>query len=148
VKFDKRALEKIMRAFKDSKGPSVAIGIMGSSTRSDGQSNAVVGAAHEFGTSRLPKRSFLREPITENLDKKLYAGGKFSDAEMKQVIREAGLKAWLNRIAILSEQVVQEAFDTAFGGRWKRSNMKYKKNHQTLVESQQLRNAITSEVRE
>lgn len=148
VKLNTKALDNFIKAMKTSGGPRVSVGIMGGGSRSDGTTNATVGAAHEFGTSTLPKRSFLREPLIEGLDAKLFSSGKFDEAELKKVIREHGIKAWLNRIAICSEQVVMEAFDTAFGGKWKKSDMSRKKVHQTLVESQQLRNSITTEIRE
>jgi len=148
VKLNTKALDSFIKAMKNSSGPRVAVGIMGGGSRSDGSTNATVGAAHEFGTSKLPKRSFLREPIIEGLDAKLFSAGKFDEAELKKVIREHGIKPWLERIAICSEQVVMEAFDTGFGGKWEKSDMSRKKNHQTLIETQQLRNSITTEIKE
>jgi len=143
---DTKVLDKLIKAM--SHQSSVKIGILGSSARSgeSGVTNAQVGAAHEYGTENLPKRSFLRAPIAEHMETKLYNGGKFDLAQLKQVVREGKITAWMNRIAIIAEEVVQGAFDTGGYGQWKPSDMTDKKNHQTLVETQQLRKSITSEV--
>ena len=47
----------------------------------------------------------------------------------------------------VGESIVQDAFSTGGFGKWKPSRMENKQTKQTLVETQQLRNSITSDVK-
>lgn len=109
--------------------------------------NAEIGAAHEFGTDKLPIRSFLRIPIAEKLQEYLELSRAFDEDTVKAVIKEGTIKQWVKKVATVAEAIVSDAFDSRGFGRWKASDMRHKQNHQTLVESQQLRNSITSEVK-
>lgn len=109
--------------------------------------NATVGAAHEFGTTKLPQRSFLRVPLTENLQGALETSGAFDKTALNEVVRTGSLDPWIKKAGVVAESVVLGAFDTGGYGKWPPSDMTKKENHQTLVETQQLRNAITHEVK-
>lgn len=55
----------------------------------------------------------------------------------------------MRQIGVTAEGIVLEAFDSNGFGKWAPLNpatLAAKKNHQTLVETQQLRNAILHEV--
>ncbi len=151
-------LDKIMKAL-GGKPPVGRVGILGDKTvrgengegeqlSKSGPSNAEIGAAHEYGTSKLPQRSFLRVPISENLASRLKSSGLTNKDTLKEVVKTGSVVAWLKLVMIEAEGIVIEAFDSGGFGKWKPSNMTKKKNHQTLVETQQLRNSITSEVKE
>ena len=60
-----RELERISRVF--GRGPNgVKVGLpQGSNDYPDGTSVIMVGAVHEFGSSRVPERSFLRSTVIE-----------------------------------------------------------------------------------
>jgi phage gpG-like protein len=145
-------LDKLITALK-GEPVVVKVGILGQknvrSAKSNGgsTSNAVIGAAHEFGTSNLPQRSFLRQPISEQLPKKLEEAGALDKDVLATILRTGSFKNWIEKIAIMAVSVVQEAFDTQGFGKWKRSNMSVKSTKQTLVETGQLRDSITYEVR-
>lgn len=150
-----RGLDDFIKAFK-GKLPTVAVGVLAQkNARAIGTevagpailTNAVVGAAHEFGTSKLPRRSFLRFPLFLYLSKRYEERELGSKVEMERIIKTQDITPWLKKIGILAEEIVQEAFATGGFGAWKQSNMAKKKVHQTLIETQQLRNSITSEVR-
>lgn len=111
------------------------------------RNNAEIGAKHEFGEDGMPQRSFLRVPLIDHLNKYIESSGLFSKQVLQQVIAERSIRAWVQNIGLVAETVIGEAFDSGGFGKWKPSNMKYKKVHQTLVETQQLRNSITSEVK-
>ncbi len=149
VTLNTNGLDKLLKAL-GGKQPVARVGILGDgSARTSGSlSNAEVGAAHEFGTSRLPQRSFLRIPISENMQKYLDDSGALDKAVMLQVIKEGTVLPWLKKVAVLAETIVHDAFDSAGFGKWQPSNMAAKSNHQTLIETGQLRNSITSEVKE
>ncbi len=142
-------LEKILKAFKAK--PVVArVGILGESGRrqSSGKTNAEIGACHEFGTTTLPVRSFLRLPISSLMQKYLDNSGAFDKDVLKEVVAKATFTPWIKKMAVVAESIVSDAFDSGGFGTWAPSNMARKQNHQTLVETQQLRNSITSEVKE
>jgi phage gpG-like protein len=143
-----KELEKLMKTLKEDQ-LRVCVGILGSkSVRSDGaKTNAEIGAVHEFGGKKMPMRSFLRMPITLNLMKDLEGSENFNPSVLKKVMAEGSTKAWLEVIGAAAVGVILDAFDTGGFGKWKKSNMTRKKNHQTLVETQQLRDAIWYEVR-
>lgn len=152
VKID--GLQKIMKAIKE-RPPIARVGILGNhASRSDGTegpNNATIGAWHEFGTRDLPVRSFLRVPISENLQKELAKSGAFKPDSLKEVIKQKSLKPWVEKMAVMAEGIVADAFDSGGFGKWpalKPETMARKKVKQLLVETQQLRNSITSEVKE
>lgn len=149
---DTKGLDQLIKALKRP-APSIRVGVLGSKTvrkneASSALTNAEVGAAHEFGTSMLPQRSFLRVPIADNLDKEMDKASLSDKDALKEVIKTGSFMPWAQKVAVLAEGIVAEAFDTAGFGKWQPSNMARKALKQTLVETQQLRNSITSEVKE
>jgi hypothetical protein len=148
VLLNNKNLVNLIKAFKGDI-PEVHVGILGAGkSRKKGatQSNAEIGARHEYGTSKMPIRSFLRVPLTEQLEGYIERAGGFDEMALKEVFAQKSIKPYVNKIAITAEQVVQDAFNTGGFGAWKPSDMRRKKNKQTLVETQQLRNSVTSEV--
>lgn len=163
-----KGLDQILKALK-AKPPVVRVGILGEKTQrvegkttltfsevqnlkkprrgADVPTNAEIGASHEFGTSKLPQRSFLRMPLADRLQKEMESAGALDEKVLKEVIRSGSVVPWLKKIAVLAEGIVLGAFDSGGYGKWKPSDMRYKTVHQTLVETQQLRNSITSEVK-
>lgn len=143
-----KKLEDIIRTF-GTKLPVAKVGILGkNATRKDGkETNYEIGKKHEFGEDGLPIRSFLRMPIVEKFPKALQSSGFFEKKVFEKALASGSLYSIVEKLGILGEVVVLEAFETGGFGNWKPSNMKYKKNHQTLVETQQLKDSISSEVK-
>jgi hypothetical protein len=112
---------------------------------SAGETNAKIGLKHEFGIG-VPMRSFLRIPIADNFQQYLENAGAFDSDAFKKVIAKKSLTLYVKRMGIVGETIVSDAFATGGFGKWKESQMKDKKVKQTLVETQQLRNSISSEV--
>lgn len=145
-------LEKLVKALK-AKPPEVRVGILGNSNARSGSAsgNATIGAAHEYGTSTLPMRSFLRIPLTYYLDKALTNSGAFTQDALKHVIAQKSLGPWVEKMGIEAVGIVLDAFDTAGFGTWaplRPETMKRKRVKQILVETLQLRNSVTYEVKE
>lgn len=148
IEINLKGLEQLEKALK-RKAPEIRLGILGDGgMREDGLTNAEVGAIHEFGTTTAPVRSFLRMPLTEKLNDELEKSGAFTLEALGRVIQMGSLVPWCQKVAVCAEAVIADAFDTGGFGKWPPSDMRNKKVHQTLVESQQLRNSITSEVKE
>ena len=63
-------LERILKGLSDQSEPQwVEAGILGGATDEDGVSVAEYAAYNEYGTSRIPKRPFLRTTMDKNRDK-------------------------------------------------------------------------------
>lgn len=148
-------LDKLLKVLKAPAG-ICRVGILGEkTTRFDddksksGLSNATIGAMHEFGTEHLPQRSFLRVPIADKLSKALDESGLLNEGSFKIVLKEGTSKTWLKQIAIVAEGIVAEAFDSNGFGKWPAWKTPGYENNtgDILVDTQQLRNSITSEVR-
>ena len=97
----------------------------------------------------MPQRSFLRIPIAENLSKRLDNSGAFSKDELLKVIKEKSLEPWLKRMGTLAEAIVSDAFDSGGDGKWPKWKTKGYENNtgMLLVDTQQLRNSIMSDVK-
>lgn len=145
-------LDRLIKAMKLAP-PVARVGILGSKSArkneaGSGPNNAEVGAAHEFGTTKIPQRSFLRVPISDHLAKVMERTGALDQEVLADVIRSGTIIPWVQKIAKLAEGIVIEAFDNSGYGKWVPSIMRYKAVKQTLVETTQLRESITSEVKE
>lgn len=152
IELNTKGLDQLVRALK-GKLPQVRVGILGSKSNrgnaKDGQTNASIGAEHEFGSSRMPVRSFLRMPISTFLNKKMENSGAFDEDVLRDVVKQATIVPWLKKVAVLAEAIVQEAFDTSGWGQWpKWRNPNYRNgNNRILDDTGQLRDSITSEVK-
>lgn len=146
-----RGLDQLLKALS-AKPPKARVGILGGSgvrKEGKGSSNAEIGAAHEYGTSKLPQRSFLRIPIQENLEKEMEKSNLFSPDVFKEVIKEGSVLPWMEKVAICAEACVEDAFATGGGGKWPSWKTPGYENNtgQILVDTTQLRDSITSEVK-
>lgn len=143
---DKR-LRELIEAFS-GQIPVARVGVLGgkNARAKDFQTNAEIGALHEFGGAKMPKRSFLRTPLTDLLKSKLEKAGMFDEAALARVIKERSIFPWVKKISVTALDIVLGAFETGGYGKWEPSNMDHKKVHMTLVETQQLRNSITEDV--
>lgn len=112
--------------------------------------NAEIGAVHEFGNSTHPQRSFLRVPLMDRLNKELQDSGSFDKETLRDVIINGTVVPWLKKVAVVAEGIVAGAFDTGGYGKWAQwKNPSYQNNTgNILVDTTQLRNSITSEVKE
>lgn len=64
------ALERILKELEDPSGPRwAAAGVLGGATNEDGVSVAEYAAYNEYGTSEIPRRSFLRTTMADNAEK-------------------------------------------------------------------------------
>lgn len=142
-------LDQLAKAFK--KMPVIRVGVLGKQNyrkNPKGPTNAEILAKHEFGLDGMPVRSVLRQPIIDNLENYLEEAGAFDKDTLSEVVRSGKILPWALKVSITVERIIADAFATGGFGKWKASNMKYKKNQQTLVETTQLEKSITTEVKE
>ena len=121
--------------------------LVGSMEAGMSQSNATIGMKHEFGID-VPQRSFLRMPLTEQMQKYVNNKNAFDKEALLKVVKDKSIVPWLKKLGIIAENIVGDAFHTRGFGKWPVSAMFRKTNHQTLVETTQLRESITSIVEE
>jgi len=142
-------LDHILLSLKKSP-PVVRIGILGgkNSRRGSQQTNAEIGARHEFGSDGMPIRSFLRMPLNDHLMDALVQSKAFDKEALNEVIAERSLVPWMKKLATLAEGVVLEAFASNGYGKWPswKTPGYTSRTGQILVDTQQLRNSIQSEV--
>jgi len=124
VKINDAVWRKIMKNIVEVKHGTVRVGVMGDAGEEKGVSLAEIAACHEFGTSTIPERSFLRSTffghgaeglakICEKLSKGLIEGkldephalgllGTWAAAEVKKTIR-AGIDPELAEATIAAK---------------------------------------------
>lgn len=124
----------------------VDIGILGGETDTEtGLTIAGIGAVHEVGTDKIPKRSFIEMPITtkqKNIEES-------ASKEMAKSLPE--VEPVFKTIGVACEAAIQEAFDTGGFGKWKdiKEETKDKKGSSAiLIDDGTLRKSITSKVGE
>lgn len=118
-------LNALIEAFS-AKAPQVQIGIFN-------PVEAAIGAVHEFGTSKVPKRSFLREPLMEKLPGQI--------ARMRKVDPyKLGPGKLAENIADMAKGIVLGAFETAGYGKWVSAS--HPLGHPLLVDTGTLKHSI------
>lgn len=162
-------LAAISDDLKRHKKSVAQVGVLGShSARSPfpgeetGLTNADIGKDHEFGNPNnvidghpapLPQRSFLRMPLFSKLPDAI---NKLGRDKWRKLILEDGLIMALSNLAVLGEDVVQQAFETRGFGTWvplagitirrKREKGRAADPVAILIDSAQLRQGVTSRV--
>lgn len=145
-----KGLEQLIKALK-KKPPVTRVGVLGSTSARNGDgglTNATIGMFAEYGTSTSPIRSWLRMPLNEYFPKKVYENRDVFIATFKECMKSASLIPLAQQMGVLAEATILEGFDSGGFGQWPQSNMANKTNEQTLVETGQLRNAVTFDVKE
>lgn len=138
------ALEAKIAALK---GLGVVVGVTAKTNGRNGEfSNAELAAIHEFGSParNIPERSFLRKPLISNAaaiaNLAKNAAGKFI---MGQITAEAALGAIGEEAKSISKTEITEGITPAL----KPATIKRKKSSKPLIDTGQLLNSITYEVR-
>lgn len=148
-----RELKKNLGSIKRGK-PRVAVGVIGSEASEphegdgDGQVTVVdVASWNEFGTDRIPARSFLRSTFEEDKAKFL---SLLRRGKMKLVRGEASRKQVLSMVGFFAQKQVQRKI-TAGGSPFipnSPATVDQKGSSSPLIDTGQLRQSITFEVRD
>lgn len=118
VNIDPKAVVKLTTFAKCvSDKLAVDVGIMGgkNNRKDGGVSNADVGFVHEFGTAKIPKRSFLRMPLFLKSDEIMES---VKGAGYLKKLGAGNMRAVLSDLGIACEGAIGEAFDSAGFGSW------------------------------
>jgi len=121
VKANLDGLNSILKGLKTEK--VLRVGILGMKAKAQhdsesGLTNADIGTFHEFGTSKMPQRSFLERPLKERLN--------FNNSEMadmkkvlwKQLFVKGAPEKFLNDLGSKAKDIITAAFETNGFGEW------------------------------
>jgi phage gpG-like protein len=140
-------LDRFMKAL-NQKLPDIRVGVLKDSARQDGHTNVEIGTYHEFGTSKMPQRSFLRVPLADKLSNEIDKRGLLSEDLLKNITKNLSVKVLINAIGKAAKDVVLNAFDTAGFGKWASWSKGYSNSTgQVLKDTQSLKNSIDYEVK-
>lgn len=134
--------------------PKVKVGILGETNqRNDGLTNAQIGFANEFGKMtgypRIPARSFIRTPLNLHFREKLKEKESLTGKELEKAIRTGQAEKFAQKVGMVAEETIQEAFETHGYGEWEPNaprTIAEKGSDSPLIDTGQLRRSITSKV--
>lgn len=154
VKAEFKKLENCIKFMKQGM-PSVIVGILGDTNqRTKGElTNAEIGFTNEFGRMtgypRIPERSFIRMPLKTYLHKKLKTKKSLTGEQLEKAIAEGKTEQFAEKVGLVAEEVIQEAFATNGFGQWAPNapmTVELKGSDSPLIDTGQLRRSITSKV--
>tara|TARA_R110000851_G_scaffold306239_5_gene464506 strand:- start:1674 stop:2150 length:477 start_codon:yes stop_codon:yes gene_type:complete len=129
----------------------VRVGVLSNKNgRNDTQSNASVGATHEFGsvTNKIPARSWLRMPIQVKI-KEIQKAIFKKRTQIEADLLRGNSKSLFTILGLSAEKVIQDSFESGGFGKWAKLNaetIKRKGSSAPLIDSGQLRRSVTSAV--
>lgn len=147
VKFNMDNLDDLIKSLKSNY--VLRVGILGSkaSAQHDGESsktNAEIGTFHEFGTKKLPRRSFLEDSLKLKL--------KFNDSQFadmrKKLFKEMFIKKkpveFLQDLGVKCLEIIEEGFETNGFGMWQplSDNLREQRDTDVLNAINKLNNSI------
>lgn len=122
VSLDTNRLRDLGEQLKAAKGSYVKVGILGDDARpkeAGKLSGPDLGAVHELGDASskppVPRRSFLKEPLIEQLPQAIQQKGP---EFWEKALLEKGVLWSLAVLGVEGENVVQKGFDTGGYGKW------------------------------
>lgn len=149
ITYNFKALEDLNKDLR--KKLVTKVGIIGNKVARDdksGLTNAEIGARHEFGvlSERLPRRSFLKDPLTIKQDELVKDVGKAAKDNMG---KPKGVLKTFKLMGLAAEKIIQEAFETGGFGLWaplSQRTINEKNSSSILIDTGILRGSITSQV--
>lgn len=124
VKYDTEHLDNLIRSLKQEY--FLRVGILGSKAKGShdkesGKTNAEIGTFHEFGTKKMPRRSFLEDSLKFKL--------KFNEEQMKKIKKslfknmfqktKPNIQIFLQDLGAKCLEIIEEGFATNGFGKWK-----------------------------
>lgn len=120
VKADLTELNNLMKMLK--KDYRVRVGILGSKAAQQhdsksGKTNVEIGTFHEFGTSKMPQRSFLRMPLETKLSEEI---PNLKKTIFKQIFIKNAPDKFFKDLGNKALDIIEDAFNTEGFGYWTR----------------------------
>ncbi|MCZ6161935.1 hypothetical protein [Campylobacter ureolyticus] len=127
---------------------SILIGItQKSDKRSDGMNNATLAMIHEFGSPKhnIAERSFLRVPLSQNQEQILSLA---KEEICKALSSGTSVIRPLEEIGVFSSNLCKMAITDGLTPALKPATIKRKKSSKPLIDTSNLLNSITWEIRD
>ena len=159
VKLDLKPLKLLQERLTELEAGRVHVGLLAETSgrvpkrKNTIDNNPGLGFVHEFGlsytilkgriTNSIPERSFIRMPLM------LHLGKLLEGKDWIATLMKGGTKRVLGFLGLLGEDTIQEAFATGGYGQWPAlapRTVSRKKSARILIETAQMRKAITSKV--
>nr|DAX94561.1 MAG TPA: virion morphogenesis protein [Caudoviricetes sp.] len=140
-------IEKLEGKITEIMGLSVMVGVTAkSNARSDELTNADLAMIHEFGSPahNIPERSFLRKPLINNAEA---VANLAKNAIGKFIAGEISAAEALGVIGEEAKGISKEAVTNGINPALNPATIKRKKSSKPLIDTGQLINSITYEVR-
>ncbi len=162
IKYDNTELNRIMRMLKEEY--TLRVGIMGSKAQAQNHkksdvTNAELGTFHEFGTSKMPERSFLFRPLEQEMQFTNPEMKELKSAVFKQFFVKNTPKQFFMDLGTKAMAVIEAAFNTNGFGEWKplaastegqfskaRKRNNKKNGYQILTDTGKLRRSISMKI--
>jgi hypothetical protein len=149
VKVNLTGLRTLQRQVVELEAQHAEVGLLAeTSGRSSGRgkSNPDIGFVHEFGSvlQNIPERSFIRMPLMVHLGNAVSSG-----IDWFRLLKFRGVKFVLAKLGVVAEDLIQEGFATGGYGTWpalRPATIRRKNSSAILIESAQMRKAVTSRV--
>ena len=154
IKLDISKMETLLKFLKGGM-PSIKVGIMGQKNKRDKgiPTNAEIGFVNDFGKMtgypRIPARSFIRVPLQFHFYEKLLSKKSLSQKEFEKAVKEGKADKFAEKVGLVAEETIQEAFATRGYGEWRpnaQKTIEQKGSDSPLIDTGQLRRSITSKV--
>ena len=159
-KLNTKGLDDLVRTLGNTANMKVQVGILESTDARTTQmqsksgafktvdsSNATIGAAHEFGSSNLPCRSFLRIPLIDNLGKTLQKERVVNEKLVDQATKQRTIEPIIKAIGETAVAIVKQAFVDQGPG-WAQHADSYTNATGTILhDTGQLKESITFQIK-
>lgn len=150
VEYGMEGLEELENFLKKYK-LSIKVGILSADVQREGEiNNPTLGLIHELGSesANIQPNSFLIKPIQDKLYDHMKQNKLFPDQLFTKLLLSGDLPEELGeKIGAIAVGVVREAFMTNGFGEWSTKQGPNKKTGQILVDSGELRDSISYEVK-
>lgn len=122
VKYNMDGLDNIIKSLKNDY--VLRVGILGSNAKNkhdkdSGLTNAEIGTFHEFGTSKMPRRSFLEDSLKFRLQFNSEQFKQLRKVLFKQFFIKNAPQKFLQDLGAKCLEIIEEGFATNGFGMWK-----------------------------
>lgn len=147
ISFNLDGLNKLIKHSEEMNKLCTKVGILGDNnpTYEGGITTAEIASHHEFGTIKIPKRSWLMMPLEKYLQDNI----KEFHNKIFIALRHGNIKEIFMLVGMAAEAIIQDAFNSGGFGEWKPLapiTIKRKGSSAILIDTAQLRKSVTSKV--
>ena len=121
VKANLDGLKKLQKALQEDY--TLRVGIIGSKAikvehEGSSQTDAEIGTHHEFGTKKMPRRSFLEDSLKFKITSDANEWRNIKKQAGKDVVEKMSIKQFLNNLGAKCLMYIEEGFETNGFGQW------------------------------